>query len=84
MKSLYDYVGELHAEARRALKTWADSGKQSHGSLFDKQMQMLYFKNALRFIKRNENTMRSDFLARELQNNNVNDFWKEIRKIIAR
>lgn len=39
------------------------------------------FKHALRFIKRNENTMRSDSLARKLQRNNVNDFWKEVKAI---
>lgn len=39
------------------------------------------FKYALRFIKRNENTMRSDSLARKLQDNSPNEFWKEIKRL---
>ena len=37
------------------------------------------FKYALRYIKRNEHIMRSDSLAKKLEKNNVNDFWKEIK-----
>ena len=37
------------------------------------------FKYALWFIKKNENTMRADSLARKLQNNNLTDFWKEVK-----
>lgn len=36
------------------------------------------FKYGPRFIKRNENTIRSDSLARKLQNNNYNEFCKEL------
>uniref|UniRef100_A0A671UZC4 Reverse transcriptase domain-containing protein n=1 Tax=Sparus aurata TaxID=8175 RepID=A0A671UZC4_SPAAU len=39
------------------------------------------FKYALRFIKRNEKTMRADSLAHKLQNNSHNDFWKEVRML---
>ena len=75
-----DYVKELHAEARRAFKAWVESGRHKHGPIFEhKKRANANFKYALRFIKRNENTMRSDSLARKLQNNSPNDFWKEVR-----
>ena len=77
-----DQVEELHAEARNAFKEWAESGKSRHGPLFEnKKCTNARFKNALRYIKRNENMMRSDSLARKLQKNNFNDFWKEIKTI---
>ncbi|XP_027883670.1 uncharacterized protein LOC114150994 [Xiphophorus couchianus] len=77
-----DYVKEHHAQARRALKAWADAGKQRHGPLFEyKKQANANFKHFLRFIRRRENTMRSDSLARKLGNNNVKDFWKEIKKV---
>lgn len=77
-----EYVEELHVEARNAFKKWAESGKSRHGPLFEiKKSTNARFKCALRYIKRNENIMRSDSLAWKLQNNNVNDFWKEIKTI---
>ena len=77
-----DHVEALHVEARNAFKKWAVAGKSRHGPLFeDKKRINARFKCALRYIKRNENTMRADSLARKLQNNNVNDFWKEIKSV---
>ena len=77
-----DQVEELHAEAGNAFKEWAESGKSRHGPLFEnKKCTNARFKNALCYIKINENMMRSDSLARKLQKNNFNDFWKEIKTI---
>ena len=76
------HVEKLHTEARTAFKKWAETGKCRQGPLFEnKKLTNSKFKSALRFIKRNEDMMRSDSLARKLQNNNVNDFWKEIKTI---
>ena len=75
-----DHVEELHAEARNAFKVWAASGKSRQGPLFEhKKCTNARFKYALRYIKRNENTMGSDSLTRKLQKNYVNEFWKEIK-----
>ena len=77
-----DHVKELHAEARRAFKAWVESGKHKYGPLFEyKKQANARFKYALRLIKRNENAMRSDSLAKKLQNNNPNDFWKQIKRM---
>ena len=67
-----EYVSELHSEASRAFKTWAASGKIKSGHLFEwKKQTNANFKYALRFIKRQENTMRADALAKKLQNNST-------------
>ena len=77
-----DFVRELHAEARRALKAWADAGTNRQGPLFEnKKRANANFLYALRFLKTNENTLRSDSLAKKLQNNNLKEFWKEIKTI---
>lgn len=32
-------------------------------------------------LKRNKNAIKSDLLAKKMQNNNFNDFWKEIKRM---
>ena len=39
------------------------------------------FKYALRFIKRQEDAMRSDSLANKLRSKNLTDFWREVKQI---
>jgi len=39
------------------------------------------FKNALRFIKSNKNTLKADLLARKLQSKSPTDFLKEINNV---
>ncbi len=77
-----EYVEELYTDASRAFKAWVESGKPKHGPLFEyKKHVHANFKYALHFIKRNENTMRSDSLARKLHNKSPNDFGKEIKQM---
>lgn len=76
------YVEEIHVEARRAFKSWDESGRHKQGPLFEyKKQANAKFKYALHFIKRKENTMRSDSLARKLQYNSPIEFWKEIKRM---
>lgn len=64
------YVDKAHAEARRAFKAWIESGKHRSGPFFEnKKHANARFKYALRYIKRNENRLRSESLACKLQNN---------------
>lgn len=75
-----EHVKELHAKARRAFKTWVEGGRQKHGPLFEpKKRANGIFKYVLCFIKRKENAMKSNLLARKMQNNSTHDFWKEIK-----
>jgi len=75
-----EHVSELHAIARSAFKDWIESGRNRQGPLFEaKKRANANFKYALRYIKKNENSMRSDSLAYKLHNKCYNDFWKEVR-----
>ncbi len=44
-----------------------------------KKKAVARFKYAVRYIKRNELTLRANALARGMQQNDVNDFWKEVK-----
>ena len=73
---------ELHTAARDAFKLWAESGRPRQGSLFEhKQATNAKYKYAVRFIKKNEDTLRADSLARKLHNNSCYDFLKEVKVI---
>ena len=75
-----EYAADLHKEARDAFLIWRDNGKPRQGPLLElKKKANARFKYALRHIKRNENSLRRDALARKLQNNSVKDFWKEVK-----
>uniref|UniRef100_A0A3P9KQQ7 Reverse transcriptase domain-containing protein n=1 Tax=Oryzias latipes TaxID=8090 RepID=A0A3P9KQQ7_ORYLA len=74
-----DFVAEHHAAARDAFRLWHEAGKPRQGALFEsKKMTTARFKYSLRIIKRQENMMRADSLARGLQNNDYHKFWKEV------
>lgn len=75
-----EFVAEQYGEARQAFRLWLDAGRPRQGVLLElKKRTNARFKYALRFIKKNENTMRADSLARKLQVNNLTDFWKEVK-----
>ena len=75
-----DFVAEQNAAAREAFKLWSHAGRPRQGTLFEhKKLTNAKYKYALRFIKRHENKMRADSLARKLRDNNPYDFWKEVR-----
>ena len=57
-------------------------GKPRQGQLFDlMQQSRARFKYALRFIKREENAMRRESLAKKMSEKTNSAFWKEIRKM---
>ena len=75
-----EYVDELHQQAREAFKNWVIAGKSRHGPECEiKKKAVARFKYAVRYIKRNELTLRANALARKMQQNDVNDFWNEVK-----
>ena len=75
-----EYAADLHKVARDAFLIWRDHGKPRQGPLLElKKKANTRFKYALSHIKRNENSLSRDALARKLQNNSVEDFWKEVK-----
>lgn len=76
------YMEAFHSEARNAFKKWAEAGKATHVLLFEqKKHTNAQFKYALHHIKRGENSLQCDSLARKLQTNSINDFLEEIKAI---
>ena len=72
---MYDYFREIS-------KLWIENGKPRQGFLFREYLKSkARYKYALRYIKRNENLLRKESLAKKLSNLNSNEFWKEIKSI---
>ena len=77
-----EHVAKLHSEAKHAFKAWVAVGRPRHGPECERKKQAnARVKYAIRYIKRNEQAMRSNALAKKLQQNNPKDFWKEIKVI---
>ena len=45
------------------------------------RITMAQFKYALRFVKKQEDTVRADSSARDLYDNDVDSFWKAMHKM---
>ena len=74
------YVADLHQVARQAFLTWRTAGSPRNGQLFlIKNRTRARFKSALRFIKRNEDRLRKDSVAKKLLSKNFQEFWNEIK-----
>ncbi len=58
---------------------WKKNGKLKQGPIF--KLKKRRFKYALCYIKNHENTMRKDSLTRKLHDNDVDNFWKEVKLI---
>ena len=77
-----DHVQDLYEASRSVFALWRDAGKPRQGYLFDLHKRAkARFKNARRFIKRNENALRRDSLAKKLYDLDPKVFWKEVKAI---
>ena len=77
-----DYVADYYDASRESFLLWAANGKPRQGPLFeDMKKTRAQFKYALRFVKNNEKTLRSDALAKKFTSTNPRAFWKEIKRI---
>ena len=77
-----DLVADLYDYSRETRKLWLENGKPRQGFIFKEfSKSKAQFKCALRYIKRNENLLRKESLAKNLANLDSNDFWKEIKFI---
>ena len=75
-----DYVADLYDASRQSRSVWLNAGRPRQGPLHDLHLKTkARFKYALRFIKRNEETLRKESLAKKMSNLNHNEFWKEIK-----
>lgn len=77
-----EYVSEIYAEAKEAFQNWVLAGKVRYGPEFQRKKKAnARLKYAVRFIKKNEQTIRANSMARKLQLNDICEFWKEVKII---
>ena len=75
-----DYVAELYSTSRDVAKLWGNAGKPRQGYLFElHRTSKARFKFALRYIKRNEASLRKESLASKLADGDSKGFWKQIK-----
>ena len=72
---------ELHTIARHDYIAWRSAGKPRFGEIcLSTNQPRLRFKSALKFCQHNENQIKADALARSMMNNDMNEFWKDVKK----
>ena len=77
-----EYVQEHHQTARDAFSWWNLNNRPRNGFIYRTMIvSRARFKYALRWVKQIEDTARADSLARNLYTNDVDQFWKEVKKI---
>ena len=77
-----DHVADLYQASRDARSQWLEVGQPRQGPVFELYKQTkARTKCAIRFIKRHENQLRKEALAKSLSDKDVNGFWKEVRNI---
>ena len=70
-----DYVAELYSTSRDVAKLWGNAGKPRQGYLFElHRTSKARFKFALRYIKRNEASLRKESLASKLADGDSKGF----------
>jgi hypothetical protein len=76
------YVKEHHDVARSAYLWWHSNGKPRQGPIFDEmRFARAKFKYAFRHCKYMEDTAKADAMAKQLSDNNMNDFWKNVKQM---
>ena len=75
-----DYVAELYSTSRDVAKLWGNAGKPRQGYLFElHRTSKARFEFALRYIKRNEASLRKESLASKLADGDSKGFWELIK-----
>ena len=77
-----DYVSDLYDFSRETYRVWLDYGKPRHGIIHNMYVKSKRrFKYALRFIKKHENDLRKEAIAKKLSESNPRAMWKEINSV---
>ena len=79
-----DYAKEAHDYARECFLIWKENGKPRQGPVFDLyKRSKSRCKLAMRFIKRHENKLRKDAIAKKYMQLDKQAFWKEVKTMNA-
>ena len=75
-----EFASEQYDMSRETYALWKNAGSPRQGLLFEmKNRAKARFKGAMRFIRRNEDSLRKESLAKKLLCKNDKAFWKEIK-----
>ena len=75
-----EFASERYDMSRETYALWKHEGSPRQGLLFEmKNRPKARFKGAMRFIRRNEDALRKESLAKKLLCKNDKAFWKEIK-----
>ena len=78
------YVKDKRDSAILWHKIWKEAGSPTYGQLFEiRKYTRKCYHNAIMYIKNNTDKILREKIAQSLANNNVKNFWNEIRKIKA-
>ena len=77
-----NYVKDWHAVTRDAFWLWNLYGRLNQGHLYHSMgSTRAQFKYALKYAKRIEETAKADALAKDLQGQKIDKFWKSVNRI---
>ena len=77
-----DYVADLYDDSKTIGKLWCNAGKPRQGQIYNMYRNAKSrCKYAIRFIKRHENTLRRESLAKKLVGREPKEFWNKIKQM---
>ena len=77
-----EYVQEFYSSAKDCFNLWKEHGKPRQGPIFELyKVNRARCKYAIRFVKKSEDVIRRNSLARKFRDCTAKEFWKEIRKV---
>lgn len=77
-----DHCRHKYNDAKMAFLVWKQKGKIRVGFEFDNMKKTrLEFRNALKFCRSNEESIRNEKLFSSLQEKNKTEFWRKVRQI---
>ena len=73
---------ELNARYREAVSHWNIAGRPRSGTIAElKSRARAAFRYKIKFLRENEDQLRSQSMLSKLQRGECNDFWKEIKAL---
>ena len=79
-----DYVAELYQASKDQYLRWLTDGKPRQGPSAEQHFEAkARFKYALRYIKRHENQLWRDALAKKVIESSSHNFWKDVKRSLG-
>ena len=80
-----EYVSDKKEHALNCHWLWKEAGSPNSGPLFDNRKQSrAEYHHAVKIVKKNEDRVRSECMAKSLANNEHKKLWKEVNKVKGR